>query len=95
MPSPTGWQAAGSGFKYSDKTLSKDGIQTIQLKAGLPGKAKITLLGKKGGLPLPPLAPLGFPLPFTVQLGNAADECWESVYPTALINDGEQLRARF
>jgi len=95
VPSPTGWKAVGSGFKYSDKTLSNDGIQTIQLKAGATEKAKITVLGKKSGLPLPPIPPPGFALPFTVQLDNDAGECWESTFPAALVNGGGELRARF
>jgi len=74
------WKAAGTtGFKYTDKAGTNDGVTKIALKSGTGGKAKAQIGGKGATLTLPPL-PLV--LPVTVQLQNQLDPngrgtCWE------------------
>ena len=73
------WKALGTkGFKYKDKELTPDGLDTIILKAGDDGKARIIVKGKGAGLGLP--SPLDVELPVTVQLQSGSGECWEAEY---------------
>jgi hypothetical protein len=87
------WRRAGTqGYRYGDNKAAADGITTILLKKGLPGKAKVTVRGKGVHLPLPtlPLQPYG---QLRVQLVNSDNECWESVYSTpADVNVGERFK---
>jgi hypothetical protein len=64
------------------------------LKAGIDGKAKVSVDGKGANLVLPSLATLAFPL--RVQLQSEAGQCWEATYSAAGVsqNDGEHLKAR-
>jgi len=84
---PAGGQCAGrgcwkalsnKGFKYKDKELTPYGLDTIILKAGDHGKAKIIVKGKGAALGLP--SPLDVDLPVTVQLQSTNGECWEADY---------------
>ena len=84
---PAGGQCAGrdcwkalstTGFRYKDKELTPDGLDTIILKAGDDGKAKIIVKGKGAGLILP--SPLDVELPVTVQLQSTNGECWQAGY---------------
>lgn len=79
------WKASGTtGFTYSDKLLTADGIAKIALKSGAAGKAKITVVGKGTNLSVPPL-PL---VPtVTVQLQNDLGECWQARYSLPTKND--------
>ena len=73
------WKAlSGTGFKYKDKELTPDGLDTILLKSGDDGKAKIIVKGKGANLGLP--SPLDVGLPVAVQLQSTNGECWEAKY---------------
>ena len=87
----TCWKQTGSGFKYRDPQRSPDGLQTILLKAGADGKAKIVVRGK--GVAMPDLDALASPL--TVQLRrNGSSVCWGATYsfPPAIRNDAAQFK---
>jgi hypothetical protein len=71
-----------------------EGTQTVILKAGASGKAKVIFKGKGGNLPVPSLA-LGLTMPVTVQLVNDQNECWEATYSTAINNSTTQFKAKF
>ena len=73
------WKGSASGFKYTSKLRTPDGIKSVTLKQGLlPGKASIKVSGKGDLLGIPPLDLLASPI--TVQLVAASGECWEAVY---------------
>lgn len=93
IPAGSAWRETGTGFKYRDPGGTSDGVQTVLLKAGVDGKAKITVRGKGGGLGLPGLGGLGSPL--TVQLRRSGSSvCWGVPYsfPPALKNTVEQFK---
>ena len=85
------WTSSAHGYRYSDRLLTPDGVQKIQLKAGAPGSAKIVVSGKGANLGLPPL-PIGT-LPVTVQLAGSHGKCWQASYPNAQKNQSDQLKA--
>ena len=62
------WKATATGFKYTNKDLTPNGVKTMQLKAGTDGKATVKVKGQGGNLGMPalPLAPT-----VTVQLKSS------------------------
>lgn len=86
------WKPNARGFKYKGRGSNADGIDTVILKEGAGGRAKLLLKAKGAALALPP--------PFDpnsvqfaqspsvrVQLVNSVGACWEAVYsPPALRN---------
>ncbi len=76
------WKAKGTtGFKYKNSAATADGIQKLDLKAGIDGKAKVTVKGKGEGLDMPALDQLALPLLLQLQASNG--ECWQSTYTAA------------
>jgi hypothetical protein len=55
-----------------------DGIHRIDLRAGIDGKAKVSVGGKREGLDMPALGSLDLPLVMQLQATNG--ECWQSTY---------------
>jgi hypothetical protein len=51
-------------------------LDGLSLKAGLEGKAKMSLKGKGMNVPMPVLGGLSLPLTTQLQSGNGA--CWEA-----------------
>ena len=94
LEAPAGgkWSASGTGFSYSDSTLSPDGVRKVLLKAGEAGNGKAIVKAKGSNIPLPFL-PIATPL--TVQLLNSDGECWEAVYGNVLKNTSEVFKAKF
>ncbi|MEB2286071.1 MAG: hypothetical protein B6D46_03750 [Polyangiaceae bacterium UTPRO1] len=84
------WRENGSGFQYADKTGSR-GITRLALKSGTtPGKAKILLKGRGGGLAMPTLP---FAQPLTVQLRSSTGACWDATFSApALRNRADQFK---
>ena len=85
------WTQTGTGFKYTNKAATPDGVTKVTLKQGLvPGQAKIGIKGKGANLVMPSL-PLAQPV--TIQLRNSQGVCWEAVYDApALKNDATQFK---
>ena len=81
------------GFSYKDADRTPNGIDRLVLKAGLDGKAKVTLKGK--GLDLPAI-PIPLQLPATVQVQAASGACWQATYTAdgASRNDGVQFKGK-
>jgi hypothetical protein len=80
------WTATKTGFKYNSKDLALDGIQQLQLTAGVAGKAKIKVTGKGEKLVLPTL-PLTQAPTVTVQLTNTNGVCWEAAFSAPASKD--------
>jgi len=76
------WTASGNGFRYRQKALVPNGLESIELHAGDDGKARILIAGKGAALTLPPL-PIAT-LPLTVQLSNDVGACWASTYQSGV-----------
>ncbi len=89
------WKPVGGGFKYKDASLSNGGIKTLLLRGNalLPGKSKITLVGKGAASPMPPL-PLSQDVKVTAQVLNGAGFCWGAEYSTNTKNDGAFFKAK-
>ena len=83
------WRGTNSGFRYTDRSLTPNGIQKLQLEAGVAGRARINLKGKGALLRLPTL-PFVQQSDVLVQLKNSAGQCWDAVYSApASRNDAE------
>jgi hypothetical protein len=79
------WKENTPGYKYGNKDLTPLGVQKVNLKSGIAGKAKILVKGKGRPLELPTGA---YPLtmPIKVQLSNG-QTCWEANYSTFKKNE--------
>ncbi len=89
------WSERSTGFKYSDKDLTPDGIQQITLKQGLlDGKASIKLKGKGALLAMPNLSAVTPPI--VVQLRHTGSSaCWQTVFSAPFTKqDATQLKDR-
>ncbi|HVO25695.1 MAG TPA: trypsin-like serine protease [Candidatus Margulisiibacteriota bacterium] len=84
------WKSSKTSFTYTDRKLRNGPISSLFLKAGVDGKARITLKGKGTGLGLPAL-PLQNAV--TVQLSNGA-ACWQGHYENPTRNDILEFNAR-
>jgi hypothetical protein len=72
------WAASHRGFKYIDKTATPDGLTSITLLSGKPGRGKIRVKGHGPnlGLSVPPLGTSSFPP--LVQLKASTGRCWDT-----------------
>ncbi|MEO6029679.1 MAG: acetylxylan esterase [Candidatus Binatia bacterium] len=86
------WKEQTHGFRFNDRSLAQGGIQSILLKEGVDGKARIVVKGKGAMLDMP-VMPIQT-LPITVQLVNGNGQCWEAIYQTTFRNTAEQLKAK-
>jgi len=81
----------GKGYNYKDKNRTPDGMEKLQLIAGVAGSAKVSAKGKGELLVMPTLGAL--PLPITVQL-RGAGQCWGATFSTSLASTTEQFKAK-
>ena len=75
------WSAKPTGFVYTDKAGSSDGLQSEKVVAGAAGKTKASASGKGAALGLPTLPLVGT---VQVQLVNTAGSCFGATYSTPL-----------
>ena len=101
MPPGQAWRALGgtpaTGYRYSDRAGTSNGITKARVFAGADQKTKASVIGK--GLHLPAI---GLPLaqaqlPITVQLvnNNTMPQCWSASYanpPTS--NNGTRFKVQ-
>jgi hypothetical protein len=87
------WAVKGStGFKYTDKDGTPDGLTKISLKSGDAGKAKISVKGSGANLHLPTQT---LALPVRVQVRQSSSStCWEATYSTASTNTAGSFKAK-
>src|SRR5262249_61885766 len=69
------------GFKYKDNDGLPDDLDTITIRSGGAGKAKLTLKGRGENIPLPPLGPT-LVLPLRAQLQTGKGQCFEGKFST-------------
>jgi hypothetical protein len=92
-PHGANWLPNARGFKYKDASLMPDGLQSIALKAGDDGKAKITVKGRGANLGLPAILS-GITPPVTVQLLGPGGACWDAAYAVPQTSTPVSLKAR-
>jgi hypothetical protein len=89
------WKKAGkTGYKFKDKAGLAKGIQSVSLRSGAAGKAKISINAKGAAVELPAMA---LTLPARVQLivhEGARTLCWDAEYTIASKNEPEQFSAK-
>jgi hypothetical protein len=56
----------------------------VTLKAGVEGKAKMSIKGKGANIPMPALG--SFALPLTTQLQSGNGQCYEATMSTPSVN---------
>lgn len=79
------------GYKFSDKTLLQHGTRTIDLAAGIDGKAKVSFQAKGPNL-MPPALPLNDRV--VVQLHASNGECWSASYAAPTKNTSTVYKAK-
>lgn len=85
------WRATTTGFKYTNRDRTPDGVQTVRLKEGAAaGTAKIIFTAKGDLLDLPAM-PLSGPTKVTVQIKNSDGLCWEAVYSDPPLRNTTEL----
>jgi hypothetical protein len=84
------WKGVTTGFSYSDKERTPEGVDRIRLTAGDTGKARILVRGKGDNLAMPALG--GLVLPLHVQLLAEGGQCWEAA--GVIRNDATQFKGK-
>ena len=79
------WKPGTRGFKYKGRGSNADGVDTVLLKEGSGGRAKLLVKAKGAALALPtPFDPNSVQFAQSpsvrVQLVNTEGACWEAVY---------------
>jgi YVTN family beta-propeller protein len=82
----------GQGYKYKDVDGLPNDLDSMTLKSGLDGKAKVSLKGKGGNIPMPALGSLALPL--TAQLQSENGTCWEMTTTTPSSNTTALFKAK-
>ena len=85
------WKAAASGFTYSDKLRSPNGVTKLILKSGDAGSSKVSVKGKGEPLAMTPIDDIALPLRSQVR-GNG--QCFEATFSVPAKRTSEQLKAR-
>lgn len=80
------------GYKYKDLDGLPDDLDSMTLKAGLDGKAKVSLKGKGVNVPMPTLGSLSLPLTTQLQSGNG--QCYEATTATPSVNTTTLFKAK-
>ena len=93
LPAGSSWRRAGAtGYAFSDRTGTPNGVQKALLKSGAAGKAKVLVKAKGTNLP-DSFAP-ALSLPVTAQLVNDTNgTCFEAVYFGAAKNTVQEFKA--
>jgi YVTN family beta-propeller protein len=82
----------GKGYKYKDVDGLPHDVDSMTLKAGLDGKAKMSLKAKGSNIPLPALGFLALPL--TTQLQSRNGQCYEATTTTPSVNTTALFKAK-
>ena len=81
------------GLPLLKRFKSPDGLSTITLQAGGPGKARIAVRGKGKKLDLPPL-PLTAPVTVQLRKLDGSPPCWSAEHGTVVKNTAHHFVAR-
>lgn len=87
------WRSLGEkGFKYRDRSASPEGLQSLLLRSGGEGKAKVKVKGRGGLLSMPSL-PLAQDPALSVQLRSSTGACWGAAFSApALAADATRFK---
>src|SRR5262245_5198434 len=85
------WKATKNGFRYRSRPAASNGVELVDLKAGVAGHTKLTFRAKGPTFALPAL-PLDVPLLVQLQAGNG--RCWEAEYTGPRTNTSTDFRAK-
>jgi hypothetical protein len=80
------------GYKYKDIDGLPHDLDSMTLKSGIDGKAKISLKGKGPNIPMPSLGSLALPL--TTQMQSENGVCWEATTTTPSVNTTSLFKAK-
>ena len=88
------WKASGSGFRYIDGGKRYGPVDSMSMRSGVAGKARLSL--KASGVALaPPALPLDQDPSVVAQMLNTqTGVCWEAVFSTAKPNDVGRFKAK-
>jgi hypothetical protein len=93
-PGSTRWRDTSKGYRYRDRTRSPGGLESIDLREGADGSARIVVKGRGAALgpPAPPLPDL----PLRVQLRrlDASGICWGASFSAPTRNVSGLFSAR-
>jgi CSLREA domain-containing protein len=89
---PLGTPPGARGWRYRDATRSRRGLDSILMKPGADGQARIIVKGKGSNVGLP--TPLGIDLPLTVQLQRDGGACWEASYGSPTVRTDTLFKAK-
>jgi hypothetical protein len=85
------WQPGIHGFRYKGRGANADGVDSVILKEGYGGRAKLLVKAKGAALALPPPFDAGRQLEqnpaVRVQLVNSVGACWEATYGTPALRN--------
>ena len=86
------WIPTALGYRYTDRSLTPDGLSRILLQSGDPYRARMYARGRGEHLGLPDLT---LQPPVTARLKRGGGPaCWEATYPTALRSQPLQFKAK-
>jgi 6-phosphogluconolactonase (cycloisomerase 2 family) len=85
------WKTTATGFTYSDRARTPEGLGGVTLKAGAGEGARVRIVAGKTNLGPPPF-PL--PLPIRVQVQSSSGACFEATYSTAGSNSTQGFLAK-
>jgi hypothetical protein len=81
-----------TGYRFKDSTGTPNGLTKILLKAGGPGRGKISLRGQGANLQT---TATPFTTPVRMQyLRNGSSLCWDATYTTSTRNDTSGFKAK-
>jgi hypothetical protein len=87
------WKPSGqTGFTYTNKGGTPNGLTKVLLKAGVAGRGKLQVKGGGTNLPLPTL-----PLTTLVRAQlrqSSSSTCWEATYSTPSMNSPTEFKAK-
>jgi hypothetical protein len=86
------WHATARGFRYHVRSGSPDGLSSISLRAGGPGRARIIVKGMGRKLDLPPL-PLAVPITVQLRRTDGSGPCWSAVHDFVVRNRADRFVA--
>jgi len=84
--------APAARCEYKDVDGLPDDLDSMTIKSGLDGKAKVSLKGKGPHIPMPTLG--SFAMPLTTQLQSGNGQCYEATLATPDVETTQLFKAK-